>query len=173
MCKYCLIVGRINNFLGQVLTWVILPMSIIVTYDVIARYVFNRPTIWAYDVNVQLLAFMATLGGGYALLNENHVRIDILAGKLSKRNRAILESITGALTILALGILTYYLITQAYSSVLQRELNWSYFAEPVYPLRVVMAFGSLMLFLQSISFFLQNLFKSLGREMVIEVETTN
>lgn len=169
MRRYCIIIGKINLFLGKVLQWTILPISAIVMFEVIARYVFNRPTIWAWDVNVQLQAFMATLGGGYVLLNDDHVRVDILVAKVSMRKRAILESFTGLLTILALGILTWHLIDVAVTSVKYLEVDWSYFAPPVYPLRCLMAFGSLMLFLQAIAMFLQNILKSLGREQAMEV----
>lgn len=169
MRRYCIIIGKINLFLGKVLQWTILPISAIVMFEVIARYVFNRPTIWAWDVNVQLQAFMATLGGGYVLLNDDHVRVDILVAKFSMRKRAILESFTGLLTILALGILTWHLIDVAVTSVKYLEVDWSYFAPPVYPLRCLMAFGSLMLFLQAIAIFLKNILRSFGREQAMEV----
>jgi TRAP-type mannitol/chloroaromatic compound transport system permease small subunit len=133
-------------------------------------HVFNRPTLWAWDVNIQLLAFMATLGGGYVLLNDEHVRVDILVAKFSRRKRAILESFTGILTIVALGILTWYLSDVAVTSVKYLEVHWSTFAPPVYPLRILMAFGSLMFFLQAIAVFLQNILISFGREPDMEVE---
>jgi TRAP-type mannitol/chloroaromatic compound transport system permease small subunit len=169
MRRYFIIIGKINLFLGKVLQWTILPISAIVMFEVIARYVFNRPTIWAWDVNVQLLALMATLGGGYVLLNDDHVRVDILVAKFSMRKRAILESFTGLLTIVALGILTWHLIDVAVTSVKYLEVDWSYFAPPVYPLRCLMAFGSLMLFLQAIAIFLKNILRSFGREQAMEV----
>jgi TRAP-type mannitol/chloroaromatic compound transport system permease small subunit len=169
MRRYCIIIGKINLFLGKVLQWTILPISAIVMFEVIARYVFNRPTVWAWDVNVQLQAFMATLGGGYVLLNDDHVRVDILVAKFSMRKRAILESFTGLLTIVALGILTWHLIDVAVTSVKYLEVDWSYFAPPVYPLRCLMAFGSLMLFLQAIAIFLKNILRSFGREQAMEV----
>ena len=162
MRRYCIIIGKINLFLGKVLQWTILPISAIVIFEVIARYVFNRPTVWAWDVNVQLLAFMATLGGGYVLLNDDHVRVDILVAKFSRRKRAILESFT--------GILTWHLSDVAVTSVKYLEVDWSYFAPPVYPLRILMAFGSLMLLLQAIAMFLQNIFRSLGREQAMEAK---
>ena len=162
MRRYFIIIGKINLFLGKVLQWTILPISAIVMFEVIARYVFNRPTIWAWDVNVQLLAFMATLGGGYVLLNDDHVRVDILVAKFSRRKRAILESFT--------GILTWHLCDVAVTSVKYLEVHWSYFAPPVYPLRILMAFGSLMLLLQAIAMCLQNILRSLGREQATKVE---
>jgi len=171
MGRYCLIIGKINGFLGKVLQWTILPISAIVMYEVIARYVFNRPTIWAWDVNVQLLAVMATLGGGYVLLNDDHVRVDILVAKFSKRKRALLDSFTGLLTIVALAILAWHMSDEALTSVKYLEVHWSYWAPPVYPLRVLMAFGSLMLFLQAIAVFLQNISRILGREQDAEVES--
>lgn len=170
MRRYCIIIGKINLFLGKVLQWTILPISAIVMFEVIARYVFNRPTIWAWDVNVQLLAIMATLGGGYVLLNDDHVRVDILVAKFSRRKRAILDSFTGILTIVALGILTWHLSDVAITSVKYLEVHWSYWAPPVYPLRILMAFGSLMLLLQAIAVFLQNISKSLDWEQATEVE---
>jgi TRAP-type mannitol/chloroaromatic compound transport system permease small subunit len=170
MRRYCIIIGKINLFLGTVLQWTILPISAIVMFEVIARYVFNRPTIWAWDVNVQLLALMATLGGGYVLLNDDHVRVDILVAKFSSRKRAILDSFTGLLTIVALGVLTWHLSEEAITSVKYLEVHWSYWAPPVYPLRVLMAFGSLMLLLQAIAVFLQNISRSLGHEQAPEVE---
>jgi TRAP-type mannitol/chloroaromatic compound transport system permease small subunit len=171
MRKYCTIIGKINLFLGKVLQWTIIPISAIVMIEVIARYVFDRPTVWAWDVNVQLLAFMGTLGGGYVLLNDDHVRVDILVANLSKRKRAILDSFTGMLIIVALGILTWHLIDVAITSVKYLEVHWSYFAPPVYPLRILMAFGSLMLLLQAIAVFLQNIFKGLGFEQALEDAT--
>jgi hypothetical protein len=51
----------------------------------------------------------------------------------------------------ALGVLTWHLIDLAITSVQYLEVHWSYWAPPVYPLRVMMAFGSLMLFLQSVA----------------------
>lgn len=170
MHRYRRIIGKINLFLGKVLQWTILPISAIVMIEVIARYVFNRPTIWAWDVNVQLQAFMATLGGGYVLLNDDHVRVDILVAKFSRRKRAILESFTGILTIVVLGVLAWHLSSLAVTSVKYLEVDWSYFAPPVYPLRCLMAFGSLMLFLQAIAMFLQNILISLGREQAMEVK---
>jgi TRAP-type mannitol/chloroaromatic compound transport system permease small subunit len=170
MRRYCIIIGKINLFLSKVLQWTIIPISAIVMIEVIARYVFNHPTIWAWDVNVQLQALMATLGGGYVLLNDDHVRVDIMVAKLSRRKRAILESFTGMLTIVALGILTWHLSSLAVTSVRYLEVDWTYFAPPVYPLRCLMAFGSLMLLLQAIAMFLQNILTSLGREQAVEVE---
>ena len=171
MRRYCSLIGKINLFLGKVLQWTILPISAIVMFEVIARYVFNMPTIWAWDVNVQLLAVMATLGGGYVMLNDDHVRVDIMVSRLGPRKRAALDMITGLLTTIALGVLTWHLIDMAITSVEYLEVHWSYWAPPVYPLRVVMAFGSLMLFLQSIAVFMQNVAKSLGFTDSAEVES--
>jgi TRAP-type mannitol/chloroaromatic compound transport system permease small subunit len=168
MDRYCIIIGKINTFLGKVLQWTILPISAIVMFEVMARYVFNRPTVWAWDVNVQLLAIMATLGGGYVLLNDDHVKVDILVSRLSERKRAVIDSFTGLLTIVALGVLTWYLVDVAITSVKYLEVHWSYWAPPVYPLRIIMAFGSLMLFLQAIAVFLQKISIIMGHEQDAE-----
>ena len=51
-------------------------------YEVVARYAFNAPTIWSYDVSYMLNGSLFILGAGWTLANNNHVRIDFLSGRL-------------------------------------------------------------------------------------------
>ncbi len=158
------VVGVLNEWVGRILLWFCYPMAFIVGYEVVSRYVLQRATIWSWDVNVQILAAMGSLGGGYALLYGSHVSVDVLVKPLPKRKKAIIDFTTDVLTVLCLGILTWYFASLAYTSVLTLERHVTFFAPPIYPLRVAIALGSLLLLLQAFCNLLKNLTLSLGWE---------
>jgi TRAP-type mannitol/chloroaromatic compound transport system permease small subunit len=141
----------LNEWTGRISAWLIIPLCLIVTYDVILRYIFNRPTVWAWDINVQLLGASVVLGGGYTLLYNGHIGVDVLVEGLSKKKRAIVESITSVFFFLGVGVLVWEGAKVAWFSVQTREIDFTYFAPPVYPLKVVIAIGFFLLFLQGIA----------------------
>ena len=74
---------------GKVVAWMILPMSLSLVYEVVARYVFNAPTIWASDVSQILYGMFFMLGSAYALQRQQHIRTDFIYGKWSVRTRGL------------------------------------------------------------------------------------
>ena len=69
-------------------------MMLFGVYEVAARYFFNRPTIWVWELNGLLQCVFVALAGGYTLLVRGHVRVDVVYGHLSMRKKAILDLIT-------------------------------------------------------------------------------
>ena len=132
---------------------------------VILRYVFNRPTIWAWDVNVQLLGLLGVMGAGYTLLHRGHVGVDVLAEHLSPRARMILELIMSLFFFLAVGVLVWVVGRGAWTSLQVKEVYTSFWSPPLYPFKVVVVIGVLFLLLQGIVKFIRDLstFIELGR----------
>jgi len=93
MEKILHVIDAINDWMGRIAGWLLVPLSFLVLFDVILRYVLNMPTIWVWDVGVQIQAAIVVLGGGYALLHKGHVSVDIFISKLSTRKRALLDAI--------------------------------------------------------------------------------
>lgn len=155
--KFCDIIDKLNEWTGEMAAWLILPMCFLVTYDVILRYAFNSPTTWAWDINVQFLGAMVALGGGYALLHDSHVGVDVILTSLSEKKRIMVELITFVFFFLGIGVLVSVGIMQAWISVKTMEVDYTYFAPPVYPLKSLIAAGFLLLFLQGISKFIRNI----------------
>lgn len=160
--KFYSLVGRVNERVGTLTYWLVYPMAILVSFEVVMRYIFNMPTIWSWDVNVQLLATLGALGGGYALLHGSHVVVDVFSRQLPKRAQNIVGSITDLLTVVSLALITWFLIVAAIDSVAHLERSVTVFREPIYPLRVVVAIGSLLLLLQAACNLLRNVTASLG-----------
>lgn len=131
-------------------------MVLFVTVHVITRYVFAKPTIWAWDVNIQLAGLLVILGGGFTLLHRSHIGVDILVVRLSPRKRAILDLITGLLFFMGVGVLLWKTVDASWASFMRREVYTSYLAPPIYPLKLIMIGGVALLLLQGISKFIRD-----------------
>ena len=85
LMKFCDIIDNVVDWTGKMVGWLIIPLCFLVAYDVIIRYIFNSPTVWAWDINTQLLGAMVALGGAYALLHDGHVGVDVISVLLSRK----------------------------------------------------------------------------------------
>ena len=74
-------------------------MMLLTATDVILRYIFNSPIIFAQEVTELLLVVLVSLGLSYCAIDKEHVNVDVLAGKLSKRWLAIFDSFNGLITL--------------------------------------------------------------------------
>ena len=63
---YCLGVEFIVRLIGRSVSFLVPLLSLVVAYEVFARYILNSPTIWAYDLSLFLFAYIAALGGAFA-----------------------------------------------------------------------------------------------------------
>ncbi len=82
---------RVSDWSGKTVSWLIFPLMFTITYEVIMRYGFSAPTVWAFDTGYMLGGAMVSLGMGYVLLQKGHVRVDILYDKFSSRVKLIID----------------------------------------------------------------------------------
>ena len=154
--RYIRIVDVLNEQMKYVgLLYV--PMTLIMIWEVISRFVFNKPTKWAWDINVQIQVLTAVMAGGYCLLHKGHVRMDIFYGYFSPRKKAWTDIATSFLHFLFLGVITYQLFDIAWEAVLKREVHEGFLHAPLYPLRVLMAIGAALFLLQIVAELLRNI----------------
>lgn len=165
LISFVRLVDNINDNLGKLFSFLLLPLTAIATTEVVLRYIFNRPTIWAWDINQQLLGALIVVGGGYAFLHNMHVRVDIVVTHLTSRARALIELFTSPLFFFAYGILLWQSSVAAYDSVKMKEHYTSIFAPPIYPLKVLTAIAIFLLLCQGIAILIRNLFIVVYGEM--------
>jgi TRAP-type mannitol/chloroaromatic compound transport system permease small subunit len=78
---------------GTLIAWLNLPLVLVVAWEVVARYVFQAPTIWSFDLTYMLYGTVFMLGSAYALHKGAHIRTDFLFEKWSIRTRGWIDSI--------------------------------------------------------------------------------
>jgi TRAP-type mannitol/chloroaromatic compound transport system permease small subunit len=76
---------------GRLVAWLILPMVLGLSYEVVARYVFNAPTEWAYDMTFMLYGTFFMLGAAFTLQRKGHVRTDSYYAEWSPRRQAVTD----------------------------------------------------------------------------------
>ena len=86
-------VDRFTDTSGTWVAWLNVPMVLAVSYEVFARYLFNSPTIWVFDVTYMLYGAIFMLGAAYALHKGAHIRTDFFFERWSIRTRGTIDSV--------------------------------------------------------------------------------
>ncbi|MCF8243198.1 MAG: TRAP transporter small permease subunit [Melioribacteraceae bacterium] len=93
------LIDKINTRIGNAVSWFTAALVLLVTYDVLARYLFNTSSVAIQELEWHLFAAIFLLGAAITLKNEAHVRVDVFYGKLSEKKKAIIN-ITGTILFL-------------------------------------------------------------------------
>jgi len=158
-------INAMNKKTGEISSLLILPLLGVVMYEVILRYVFNAPTIWGFELTIFLYGIHFVLGYSYTDCLNGHVRVDVLTAKMSVRSRAIMDSITLIVIFFPVMIcLVIWTSKFAITSAGMLELNSTSWAPPIYPIKILMAIGFLLVLLQGISHLISNINIILGKE---------
>jgi len=133
-------------------------MIAMLCYEVLLRYVFNAPTIWAHETTKQLFGMYAVLMGAYCLRYGHHVRIDAIYGTLSKRTQAILDSITYLFIFLFLALMFWHGTLSAVTSYKIGEVPFVIPFKPyLWPLRASIPLAAALAFLQALANWIRSL----------------
>jgi len=97
-------IDKLNAWVGWVVAWVALGLVLVVFTDVVMRYLFKTSFVFTQELEWHLFAFIFLIGGGYTLLQDGHVRVDILYQRLGFKARAWVN-LLGVLLLLIPGCL--------------------------------------------------------------------
>jgi TRAP-type mannitol/chloroaromatic compound transport system permease small subunit len=128
-------------------------LSVVVTiYDVICDVVFRSPTVWVYDVVTTAIAVAFLVGGSYALLRREHIRITAVYLRFSSRTRLRLDALTSLLAIIYLAAFGWFALNMARDSIADWEVGGSAWAQPTpIVVKVSMVLGAALMIVQMIS----------------------
>lgn len=162
---YVRAVDALNRTVGRVVLYLIFAMMGILLYAAISRSLFNVPLIWAVEMAQMTMTAYYILGGAYSLQLDAHVRMDLLYSRWSPKRRAFTDSITVFCMIFYLVILLYGGISSTRYALEYGQKNYSVWAPPMAPIKIIMVIGIAMMLLQGFSIFFKDLAKALDREL--------
>jgi TRAP-type mannitol/chloroaromatic compound transport system permease small subunit len=134
-------------------------------YAVIARQVFGVSYIWIIETLQMIFAAYFLLGGGYSMQLGAHVRMDLLYGRWSPRTRARLDSFTSFFLVFYLVVLLIGGVSSTQYAIEYGQRNYSSWAPLLWPIKVVMCIGILLMLLQAIAFFFKDVAVALGKPL--------
>ena len=138
---------------GKAVAWLIFPMFGSLIYEVVARYFFTAPTIWADDMATILYGAFFMLGSAYALQRQQHIRTDFLYEKWSTRTKGIVDSVLYILLFFP-GMIIFLWVGWGYahrSVMFQGRIISSPWMPYIWPLKLCIPIATLLLLIQGIS----------------------
>jgi TRAP-type mannitol/chloroaromatic compound transport system permease small subunit len=146
------IVDRAVEIISKVLSYSFALSVIVTIYDVALDVVFHSPTVWVYDVVTTAIAVAFLIGGSYALLRREHIRITALYQRFSSRTRLRLDVVTSLLAVVYLAAFAWFALEMARSAVADWEVGGSAWAQPTpIVVKVSMVLGAVLMILQMFS----------------------
>ena len=158
MNKIVTFIDELNTWIGKVVSFIMFPVVAIVCYEVLMRYLFHRPTIWASEAMVYGCAYLYVLGSAWTLKDNRHVKIDIIWGKLSARGKHVMDAITFVFFSLYMVMLLWVGSEFAWQSIQIAETSGTPWNPPVYPIKIAFGIGVALLFLQGSAKFIRDLY---------------
>ena len=162
---YVRYVDAINRKVGRLVMYLIFVMMGVLLYSSISRTFFDVPLIWVVEVAQMTMAAYYLLGGAYSMQLESHVRMDLLYGRWSIKRRAFMDSITSACLLFYVVVLLYGGVSSTQYAIEYGQKNYSAWAPPLAPIKVVMTVGIVLMLLQVISTFFKDLAAVRGKQL--------
>ncbi len=173
LIKAVTVIDAISIWSGKTVAFLTIPMVGSLVFEVICRYFFNRPTIWASDFSTILYGGFFMLGAAYTLQRQQHIRTDFLYEKWSVRTKGIVDSIL-YLTLYFPGLAIFMWISWGYASrsvMLQERIVSSPWMPIIWPLKLTMPIATALLLIQGVSEVIKSLYAAkTGTDLHEEVE---
>ncbi|KAA1286420.1 TRAP transporter small permease subunit [Alcaligenes faecalis] len=151
MQKILVFIDRFNTWIGQLFGWLVLALTLFVSFEVVSRYVLSNPHAWAFDMMNMLYGGLFMMAGAYTLSKNGHVRGDVLYGFFPPRLQAGLDLILYILFfipgVVAMFWAGYYFAAESWA--ITEHSNITANGPPIYPFKAIIPLAGFCLLLQS------------------------
>jgi len=160
------VIDSMSHWTGSAARWFCPALVLVGAFDVLMRYAFNAPTVWAYETMIMLGGSIYALGWAYDYLHKSHIRIDIFYTRLSSRRKALTDLICAAIFLFPImAILIKTSIWWAWEAWRIGEVMIeSYWYPPAAPFRTAIALGICLFALQGLAQFIRDLYFVIRRK---------
>jgi len=160
--SYVKFIDGITSITGRITMYLVFVLMGILVLSFVTRNIINFPLMWIIEMAQFTMTAYYIMGGAYSMMDDQHVRMDLVYGSFSEKNKARMDLFTS-------GFLIFYLITLligSYSSLIYtintNQKLFTAWAPYVWPIKTIMSFGILLMLLQSFSMFFKDLAKVRG-----------
>lgn len=152
MQKLLLSIDKISTWIGQVFSWLIVALTLMISWEVFSRYALDDPHPWAFDVMSMMYGSLFMMAGAYTLSKNGHVRGDVLYGFFPPRLQAWLDLALYILFfipgVFALAWAGYGFAAESWA--INEHSNITANGPPVYPFKTILPIAGAFLFVQGL-----------------------
>ena len=152
MQKLLLSVDKISTWIGQAFSFLIVLLTLHVSWEVYSRYVLDSPRSWAFDVMIMMYGTLFMMAGAYTLAKNSHVRGDVIYGFFTPRAQATLDLILYIVFFLP-GVTAFVWSGYTYAAeswAINEHSNITAEGPPVYPFKTVIPVAGALILMQGI-----------------------
>jgi TRAP-type mannitol/chloroaromatic compound transport system permease small subunit len=152
MQKLLLTVDKISTFIGQTFSWLIVALTLMISWEVFSRYALDRPHAWAFDVMIIMYGTLFMMAGAYTLSKAGHVRGDVLYGFFEPRTQATIDLALYIVFfvpgVIALTYAGYFFAAESWA--MKEHSSITAEGPPIYPFKTMLPLAGAFLLLQGI-----------------------
>jgi TRAP-type mannitol/chloroaromatic compound transport system permease small subunit len=154
---YVRYVEAVNRVIGRLAMFIIFAMMGVLLMSSVSRTALNISFIWTVEMAQFMLAAFYLLGGGYSMQLDSHVRMDLLYSRWSPKGQALADIITSIFLIFYLVVLLVGAVSSTNYAITYGQKNYSSWAPPLSPIKIIMTIGIAMMLLQAIAMFFRDM----------------
>jgi len=152
MQNLLLFIDKVSTWIGQFFSWLILLLTLMISWEVFSRYFLDNPHAWAFDVMSMMYGSLFMMAGAYTLSKNGHVRGDVLYGFFPPRLQAWFDLILYFLFfipgVFALAYAGYGFAADSWA--INEHSNITANGPPVYPFKTILPIAGAFLLAQGI-----------------------
>lgn len=138
------LIRRINYYVCAVGMFLLIPLMLLTTADVVGRKFFTKTIPGAFEISQYLLAVFILLGLAYTQQVKGHVGVDFLISRFSRRGRAVCDLFTTLLSLFIIAILVW----EGWVEGIKERTVSDMLRIPQYPFRLLVSIGGFLLWLE-------------------------
>lgn len=153
MIRVISFIDNLSTWVGKAFAWCILILTFATCYEVFVRYVLNAPTVWAFDMSVQMYGALFMMAGAYTLSRNGHVRGDVVYRLLPVKVQASID-LTLYILFLLPGVLALIVYGTGFAADSWRfgEVSWNSPARiQIYFFKTLIPIAGLMVLIQGVA----------------------
>ena len=171
LIKFINFTDTLNDWVGKIFGLLVYPTMLVLVYEVVMRYGFNRPTSWAHEPSCMLYGAHFILGGAYAVRWGAFVNVDALYQYFPPRVKAVVDLFTWTLFYAFVGTMLWLSIPWAWESLRVMEYSNSTWGPYVWQIKLLIPVSAFLVLLQGMTKTIKDLHLALtGRELIVDAE---
>ena len=144
-------ITAVNHWVFRITLWLMAIVVPVMLYEVVARYVFDAPTVWGMELAVLLFGPYFLFGGPHLLHLRGHVALDLLRQRLDSTWSRRLDLVNYPVIVAFCAILLYFSVPAAWSAWSYRETSFSAWNPPIWPVKAAVPLALALMLLQALA----------------------